>query len=352
MTDPYPLTFIPILKAKVWGGRRLMRYGKPMPEDAAVLIGESWELADLASTSASGGGGDAAHSVIANGPLTGSTITNAMRLWGPRLLGDVPFQAETRAQQTPHPAFPLLLKFLDAREHLSVQVHPSPHYAAAHPQAHLKTESWYVLDAEPVDGKPPMIFRDLKPGTTREDFILSIESGEVASTLATQPAVPGQCHTLPSGTLHALGAGVLVAEVQTASDTTFRVYDWTSEYNRPQRALHIDAALECIDFSQDHDTLPTQASPGSLTSRLAATAFYTIDEVAPTAAGMIFPSDVCVAIMGIAGRGQISSVGGHWPDLAMSAGTTVLIPAAAAGDARLCDVEHCRVLTIGLGQGN
>ncbi|MEL7473063.1 MAG: type I phosphomannose isomerase catalytic subunit [Planctomycetota bacterium] len=236
MTDPYPLILEPILKEKVWGGRRLERWGKALPPGAN--IGESWEMADLSSTRAGGGGGGAEHSRIANGPLAGKTLRDAIGLWGRDLLGDV--------ELTPDGGFPLLVKYLDAREHLSVQVHPSPEYAAAHPDAHLKTECWYVLEAEPRS----VIYKGLKPGVTLRDVERALtgagQGSGVVDLLQTHEAIPGDMHSLPSGTVHALGAGVLVAEVQTPSDTTFRVYDWAKEYGRVGRELHIDAALACI----------------------------------------------------------------------------------------------------------
>src|SRR5437762_3181589 len=120
---------------KVWGGRRLEAFGKRLP--AGKKIGESWELADLASTSPSGGGGAPARSVIGGGSLAGKTLADAMAMWGRDLMGD--------ARRAPSGGFPLLVKFLDASENLSVQVHPSPAYAAAHRDAHLKTECWYII---------------------------------------------------------------------------------------------------------------------------------------------------------------------------------------------------------------
>lgn len=229
----YPLLFEPLLFEKVWGGRRLERFGKPLPP--GKKIGESWELADLAATSASGAGGGAARSKIINGPLAGRTIREAMEQAGDDILPPV--------ARTPGGDFPLLIKFLDAGEHLSVQVHPSPEYAAAHPGAHLKTECWHILDAEPGS----VIYKGIKPGVRREQFEQLARSGDpkIVDMLVAVPAIPGQCHNLPSGTVHALGAGVLVAEVQTPSDTTFRLYDW----GRTGRELHIEPALACADFA-------------------------------------------------------------------------------------------------------
>jgi mannose-6-phosphate isomerase len=343
---PYPLLFEPILKEKVWGGRRLERLGKVLPQDPSVLVGESWELADLASTSPTGGGGDPAHSHITNGPLTGKTIGHALEQWKDDLLGEAIFERECRTQGTDTPAFPLLLKYLDASEHLSVQVHPSPEYAAAHDDAHLKTESWYILDAEPMGDEPPLIFKGLAPGVTEEDLRQRIADGTLPEVLLSEPAIPGQCHTLESGTVHALGAGVLVAEVQTPSDTTFRLYDWTKEYDRPPRALHVDQAVACIDFDAGPAPEPMAAPDGAVLSRVAATDFYSIDDARPDENGLTVPPDSCALIMTIAGSGWIVCDG--LEDTPISVGVTAAIPAAIAATTRIVADEHLRVLLVAL----
>ncbi len=235
MPDPpvYPLRFEPVYKETVWGGRRLERVGRALPGDAAARIGESWEICDLDATSASGGGGEAAHSVVANGSLRGSTIGEVTARYGPALVG----RLETGE------GFPLLIKYLDAMENLSVQVHPSAEYAVAHADAHLKSEAWYVVDAEPGSA----IWKGIREGTTPDVFRAAIESGDrarIESLMIRVPVRPGDCHYLPSGTCHALGEGVFVAEVQTPSDTTFRVYDW----GRTDRELHVEQAMQCMAF--------------------------------------------------------------------------------------------------------
>lgn len=344
MTPPYPILFEPILKQKVWGGRRLARLGKALPQDPAALVGESWELADLASTSPTGGGGEPAHSVIANGPLRGQPIARAVALWRADLLGRTIYNRECAVHNTDAPPFPLLLKYLDASEHLSVQVHPSPAYAAAHPGANLKTESWFILDAEPIGDTPPVIFKGLAEGTTEDELRRRIADGTLAEILLSQPAVPGDCHTLDSGTVHALGAGVLVAEVQTPSDTTFRLYDWAAEYARPPRALHIDQAIRCIDFNAPAPPDPFVAPPGVPRARVAETDFYTIDDTRPD--GSPLPPDSCALVMTIAGTGTIATEG--LPDTPISVGDTALIPAAIAARTRINPGEHLRVLLIAL----
>lgn len=344
MTDPYPLLFEPILKQKVWGGRRLGRLGKLLPGDASVLVGESWELADLASTSPTGGGGEAAHSVIANGAFKGKPIGHAMGLWKAGLLGEAIYAREAAAHGTASPPFPLLLKYLDAGEHLSVQVHPSPGYAASHADAHLKTESWFILDAEPVGDVAPVVFKGLASGVDEAELRRRVADGTLAEVLLSEPAVPGQCHTLLSGTVHALGAGVLVAEVQTPSDTTFRLYDWTAEYARAPRALHVDEAVACIDFGAGEPAAARWAPAGAARARVSETEFYTIDDARPE--GEALAAGACALIMTIAGSGRIESDG--LADTPISVGVTALVPAAIAGKTRVVADEHLRVLLIGL----
>jgi mannose-6-phosphate isomerase len=313
--EPYVLTFEPILKEKVWGGRRLERWGKRLPRD--VPIGESWEVADLSATSAGGGGGGEARSVIAGGALAGETLHGAMGRWGADLLGG--------AGPSPEGGFPLLVKLLDAREHLSVQVHPSPEYAAAYPGAHLKTECWYVLEAEPGS----VIYKGVREGVTRADFERALRAGRgegVVELLGSVPAVVGACHNLPSGTVHALGAGVLVAEVQTPSDTTFRVYDWAAEYGRAGRELHVEQALSCIDMAPAE---PAVRATGGGREVLVETEFYTVETIGPGTEADL--DQRCAAVLGVEG---VTEAGGS---VRLGPGGVALAPAACP----------CRVRTDG-----
>ena len=343
--QPYPIVFEPILKPKVWGGRRLVQLGKHLPTDESY--GESWELADLVSTNPSGGGGQPEHSFIANGLLEGKTIRDAITLWGETLLGD--------AKLTPAGGFPLLVKYLDAREHLSVQVHPSIEYAQSHPDAHLKAESWFVLQADPDEhGNPPVIYKGFQEGITKDDLAKAIVDGTVPSIMRKETVVAGQCHTLPSGTVHALGAGVLVAEIQTPSDTTFRVYDWSKEYGRVGRELHIEQALACASF--EHPPIATHANAfmaddmstmatmppqmGSTRDRVATTPFYTIDVISASCSAVPLASDenentpLVVMIPKTMGA-SIVSESEAYEEVVLEAGQTVLIPAACVKDAVL-----------------
>ncbi len=346
MTKPYPIVFEPIIKPKVWGGRRLAKYGKLLPADQPV--GESWELADLTSTSDSGGGGGSAHSEITNGHLTGKTIRDAIALWSDDLLGD--------AKLTDQGGFPILAKYLDASEYLSIQVHPSPDYAHRHPDAHLKTESWFILDARSgPDGEPPMIYKGFLDGVTRDDFARAIADGTVPKIMRKELAVAGHCHTLPSGTVHALGAGVLVAEIQTPSDTTFRVYDWTKEYGRKERELHIEQAIECASFEQPPIAMQAKAymaddmsmmatmppKMGSTRDRVAATDFYTIDVLSASCASVPILADddagncPVLVMMPMTMGASIASESESFDELVIEPGQTLLIPASIVKDACL-----------------
>ncbi len=341
---PYPLLFEPILLAKPWGGERLREFDKQIA--AGAKVGESWELADLAATSTSGAGGAAACTKIANGALASSNLRAACSLWGEKLMGDV-----ARASDG---GFPLLIKFLDARENLSVQVHPSPAYARAHAGAHLKTECWYIMSAEPG----AKIYKGVKAGVTREAFEKALRKGDGSACvdlLESVPAVVGECHNLPSGTVHALGAGVLVAEVQTPSDTTFRVYDWGRIENGKPRQLHIEQSLECIQWEQARDA--TKIPNGQRRATLVSTGYFDVEVVrgpaltAETGASykdrMLRPGATTafplrgnpagkerpIVIMMLGGHGTLATNG--LENMAISSGQTVLVPACLVREATI-----------------
>ncbi len=282
--EPYPLIFEPILIEKVWGGRTLERFGKQLPPD--LSIGESWELADLPVSIPNG------KSVIANGPLAGQKLDEN---------------------------FPLLIKFLDACDNLSVQVHPSPEYAYSHPESHLKSEAWVILDTTPEG----LIYVGLKEGTTEDALRKSVENNTVPKLLNAINVNKGECYYLPSGTCHALGAGVLVAEVQTPSDTTFRVWDW----GRTGRTMHVDQAMECIDFDAPIESFdsptPMQCGPFE-TTLLVETPYFTAERItAINDASMELVVDQTPAVlMVVEGHATVE----HEVSVEAPAGTTLLLP--------------------------
>jgi mannose-6-phosphate isomerase len=313
----YPLKFTPIYKEKVWGGRTLEKIGRTLPGDADTQIGESWELVDLSTTSVSGGGGGAERSVVNNGPHTGKSLHELIATYGKDLIGDLPLTDDGN--------FPLLVKFLDANEHLSVQVHPSQEYADTHDDAFLKSECWYIVDSRP-DG---CIFKGIKEGTTPEQFRKAIEDGTVEELMIKFDVKPGDCHYLPSGTCHALGAGVLVAEVQTPSDTTFRVYDW----GREGRELHVEQAMQCIDFGPcdvDADKRSHVGGMFTTVTRLVTCEYFILERVKMSEGyEQEIPYDQPAVWMIVEGDGQIILADGS--STPFTKGETLLIPARMDG---------------------
>jgi mannose-6-phosphate isomerase len=220
----YPLIFQPRFKERVWGGRRLETlYGKTLP--AGVPIGESWEISDRPDD----------ESVIANGPLAGRTLRDLMSTRAADVLGDI--------APTPDGRFPLLCKILDARQKLSLQVHPPDR--ATH-LGEPKTEMWYIADAE----SDAQLFVGLKRGVTRAGFEDALRTGQVADCFHRIHVRRGDAMFLPSGRVHGIGSGLVIFEIQQSSDTTFRVYDWdrTGLDGKP-RELHVPQSLASIDFA-------------------------------------------------------------------------------------------------------
>jgi mannose-6-phosphate isomerase len=220
----YPLTFQPIFKERVWGGRSLETlYAKPLPP--GLRIGESWEISDRP--------GDV--SVIANGRLAGKDLHWLVTHHQSDLLGHAQPQGGR---------FPLLVKLLDAREKLSLQVHP-PAQKAAELGGEPKTEMWYIAQAEPG----AELYAGLKRGVTRAMFEQKLQTGGVADCFHRLPVKAGDAMFLPSGRVHAIGAGLVIFEFQQNSDTTYRVFDWNRVgLDGKPRALHVPQSLASIDF--------------------------------------------------------------------------------------------------------
>lgn len=220
----YPLTFNPIFKERIWGSRNIERlYHKKLP--ASVPIGESWEISDRP--------GDV--SVIANGSLAGRDLRWLMENHERELLGDAPSQ---------NGRFPLLIKILDAQEKLSLQVHP-PADKATELGGDPKTEMWYIAEAAPNAS----LYVGLKRGVTRDEFGKKIADGSVADCFHRINVKAGDAMFLPSGRVHAIGAGLVIFEIQQNSDTTYRVFDWNRVgLDGKPRELHIAQSLASIDF--------------------------------------------------------------------------------------------------------
>ncbi|MCC9603972.1 class I mannose-6-phosphate isomerase [Stieleria sp. JC731] len=221
----YPLIFRPLIKQTIWGGTKLgTMLGKSIGDEGDYA--ESWEIVDH--------GDD--QSVLTNGALAGKTLAD--------LIAEDPKWLFGKA--TTERNFPLLLKYLDCNRVLSVQVHPDDAYGATMPVPDLgKTEAWYVVDAEPGS----LIYAGLKAGVGRAELADAVQAGQTESVLHSFCPSPGDCVFIPAGTVHALGAGLVIAEIQQSSNTTFRLFDWNRVGADGQpRPLHIEQSLDVTDY--------------------------------------------------------------------------------------------------------
>ncbi len=313
---PYPLKFRPIYKQRIWGGRKLREFfNKDIPP--SEKIGESWELADLPDDK----------SVISNGELAGQTLDSIIQKYPKEITGDENFSGP----------FPLLIKILDAEDILSVQVHPDEQTCRRLGKGVPKTECWYIISAE----RDAVIYKGLKKGVTKELFAEAVEKGNVAEMLAKVPVEQGQCHFLPAGTAHAIGPGLLIAEIQTPSDTTYRVFDWNRvDDTRKARQLHIEEALESIHFDTSSDELSVTTA-----GRLIDCEYFKIDKGAQAKGRelLLSPGKMKTLII-LTGSGTITEVEGNPVDF--NAGDCLLVPADYEGAIRFADDTQYLTVTI------
>ena len=303
----YPLTFIPIFKERVWGGRRLEDlYGKRLP--SGVPIGESWELSDRP--------GDV--SVVANGPLAGKDLHWLLEHRAQELMG---------AAALHQGRFPLLIKILDAQEKLSLQVHP-PSGRAGALGGEPKTEMWYVALASP-DAE---LYVGLRRDCTRQEFIDKLQSGTVADCFHRIRVRAGDAMFLPSGRVHALGAGTVIFEIQQNSDTTYRVFDWNRRgLDGKPRDLHLEQSLKSIQFD---DFEPGLVQPQPVPGRppvvcLVNDPLFRV-ESARLSAGASLPllAARMQIIAMVSGKARVQA---GPQEVALSSGQFCLVPASIAG---------------------
>lgn len=228
MSDLYPLKFEPILKEKIWGGQTLAgKYGKN--GKGLKNVGESWEISAVS--------GDL--SVVSNGFLAGNNIEEIIEVYMGDLTGDTVYERFGNE-------FPLLIKLIEAKDDLSVQVHPDNVLANERHQAYGKTEMWHILESE----KDAKIYTGFSAPVTREQYVNALNNNTIQDILNVETAERGDSFFTPAGRIHAIGAGIVLAEIQQTSDVTYRIYDWgrTDGEGKP-RELHTELALDAIDFS-------------------------------------------------------------------------------------------------------
>ncbi len=307
-TDLYPLLFTPLYKQYLWGGHRIReRFRNHLPP--LYTCAESWELADRPE----------GMSLVANGPLAGTTLGALVQKRRHEILGPA----------APEGPFPLLIKILDARERLSVQVHPDNATAALR-GGEPKTEMWVVLDAAPR----ACLYAGLRPGATPDVMRASLAEHNVESLLQVVPVAAGHAVFIPGGCVHAIGEGCLILEVQQNSNTTYRLHDWdrVGPDGKP-RELHLEQALEVIRWDDQSDTrlhpTPLENRPELTSERLIACPYFRVDRLhLSDYTALARYSDGCNIVFVISGEVRITAGG---QSVSVPAGTTCLIPAACGG---------------------
>ena len=320
MTILYPLKFQPILKDKIWGGQKLQQFlNKPTTSTEA---GESWEISDVE--------GDT--SVVSNGPLKGTSLKTLMATYTSDLMGEKNFrQFGTK--------FPLLIKFIDAKQDLSVQLHPNDQLAKERHNSFGKTEMWYVVQADPDSNLIVGFNQDM----TQELYLKHLKDKTLQSILNFDAVKPGDTYFIEVGRIHAIGAGVLLAEIQQTSDITYRVYDWDRvDAEGNERELHNDIALDAFDFDMPDNFRVQYSLESNASTELVSCPYFTtnvLDVKAPILKENTH--DSFMIYMCVEGAASIE-VDGTVTEL--SKGETVLVPACierfsiSSNDAKLLEV--------------
>ncbi|MEF2243540.1 type I phosphomannose isomerase catalytic subunit [Paenibacillus sp. IITD108] len=300
---PYPLQFKAVMKERIWGGKALERFGLELPDGA---IGEGWMISDHPN----------GITTVANGPLAGQGLDQIREAYGKEWFGRSGFSEKNSR-------FPLLIKLLDCNDDLSIQVHPNDHYEQL-PAGELgKTEMWYVLDAKPG----ARIIYGLKESIDRAALEQAIANGSITDVMNIVPVEAGDAFYIPAGTVHALCSGVVVAEIQQNSDTTYRLYD----YNRPGldgqlRELHIEDSLNVIAYNgAGAARMKTAAAQPNNWLTIAASPYFSVDKGVVEAAWTLSThASSCVILIVAEGSGLL-----RWPDgvIAANAGDCFLLPA-------------------------
>ncbi len=298
----YPLKFQPILKQKVWGGTKL---NSLLNKNATEAIGESWEISGV----------DDNVSVIANGALKGKSLNWVLANYKQQLVGE-------KAYKSFGNKFPLLFKFIDAREDLSVQVHPDDAIAKERHNSFGKTELWYIIDVE-KDARLILGFNDT---VDKEKYLQSLSEKKITEILRSEPVKSGDAFVLNPGIVHAIGGGILLAEIQQTSDITYRIYDWDRpDTTGEMRELHTGLALDAIDFNPPEAKLDYTEKTNT-PAHIGATRFFTVNKLALTQDYSKNIKELASFVVYMCLEGSaILEINGFSEEIKM--GETVLIPA-------------------------
>ena len=301
----YPLIFKPIFKELIWGGTDILPFKGLMSDNRR--IGESWELSAVEGNL----------SIVGNGPLEGRTIVELITDYGAGLLGEKVFRSFGAM-------FPLLIKFIDASENLSVQVHPNDELAMKRHRSFGKTEMWYVVKATP----DAVLYSGFSQLIDADEYVSRVENNSLMDVLQKYRVKAGDVFFLPAGRVHAIGAGCFIAEIQQTSDITYRIYDYNrKDSNGNERELHTELAKDAIDYTShpDYQTHYTPAINKAL--KLVQCQYFTTNllELTTTKTRDIAALDSFIIYICIAGKAVLKDDKGNV--LPVNQGQTVLIPA-------------------------
>lgn len=303
----YPLKFNPILKSMIWGGDKLRQY-KAIDTDQKN-IGESWELSGVPGN----------ESVVSNGEFTGRTITELIKEYGPELLG-------RHVYETYGEKFPLLIKFIDARDDLSIQVHPDDAMAqAVHGQPFGKTEMWYVVSAD----KDAHLMSGLSAKITPEEYVSRVENNTITDVLCDYKVAAGDVFFLPAGRIHSIGKGCFIAEIQQTSDLTYRIYDFGRlGLDGKPRELHTELAKNAIDYSVSEDYRTAYAPVLNEDAPLVECEYFKTNllDLTESLSVDVKSKDSFMIVICLEGQGELTDSEGNV--VAIKQGETVLVPAS------------------------
>ncbi|MFO7842479.1 MAG: type I phosphomannose isomerase catalytic subunit [Bacteroidales bacterium] len=306
MNELYPLKFKPQFKEKIWGGQHLKKFlNKPLPENKK--IGESWEISGVEENV----------STVDNGYLQGNNLQELIEIYMGDLVGD-------RVYDQFGIEFPLLIKFIDANDVLSIQVHPDDELAKKRHNSFGKTEMWYIIEAE----KEAELISGFKKKADKNTYLKHLKSGELPDILNYEKVHKGDVFFIPSGRVHAIGKGIVLAEIQQTSDVTYRIFDWNRKDDQGNyRELHTDLALDAIDFKvYDNYKTPYKINPNKEANILKCNYFNTsIIQFNETIEKDYHQLDSFVIYMCL--DGELEIIYNETEKLSLEKGETILIPA-------------------------
>ena len=302
----YPIKFKPIVKDKIWGGNRLQNIFGKNP-DMLPNIGESWELSAVPGNL----------SIVANGYLTGKTFPEIIETYKDQLVGKKVYEQHGKD-------FPLLFKLIDANDDLSIQVHPNDAMAGKRHNSLGKTEMWYVMDAEPE----AYLIIGFKKNTTKAEYLDALSRGEVEELLQKITVAPGDVFFIPAGLVHAIGKGVVIAEIQQSSDITYRIFDFNRKDDKGNtRELHTEEALDVINFKASKNPKTEYVIHANDDINIVKCEYFTTNLVEIDRPMKFYTTkmDTCTVYMCLEGKFTIS---GGTSIVEIAKGETVLVPAS------------------------